>query len=130
MCIFLRFFVVFFICLCTFFAFFASADRRSRYIRYRDNIGYPRYGESWLSGITNMVKTPATYRLSPIYHFWHFWCDFGNFCVFFAFFCIFWAHFFRNFYVFNIEDFWVHLSSIFCGFSYFFVYIFCIFCFF
>jgi hypothetical protein len=24
------------------------------------------------------------------------------------------------FYVFNIEDFWVHLSSIFCGFSYFF----------
>jgi hypothetical protein len=35
--------------------------------KYRDNIGYPRYGESWLSGITNMVKTPAIYRLSPIY---------------------------------------------------------------
>jgi hypothetical protein len=34
--------------------------------KYRD-IGYPRYGESWLSGITNMVKTPAIYRLSPIY---------------------------------------------------------------
>ena len=70
--------------------------------KYRDNIGYPRYGESWLSGITNMVKTPAIYRLSPIYHFWHFWCDFCNFCVFFAFFCIFWVHFF----VFNNEDFW------------------------
>jgi hypothetical protein len=34
-----------FIYLCTFFAFFASADRRSRYIRYRDNVGD-----------TNMVK--------------------------------------------------------------------------
>jgi hypothetical protein len=35
----------FFILLCTFFAFFASSDRRRRYIRYRDNIGYPRNGE-------------------------------------------------------------------------------------
>jgi len=47
--------------------------------KYRDNIGYPRYGESWLSGITNMVKPPAIYRLSPRYHFGHFWCDFCNF---------------------------------------------------
>jgi len=44
--------------------------------KYRDNIGYPRYGESWLSGITNMVKTPF----------------FG--CIFF-----------EIFYVFNNEDF-------------------------
>jgi hypothetical protein len=43
-------FVFIFIFLCTFFAFFASADRRSRYIRYRDNIGYPRYGESYNIG--------------------------------------------------------------------------------
>jgi hypothetical protein len=40
----------FFNFLCTFFAFFASADRKSRYIRYRDNIGYPRYGESYNIG--------------------------------------------------------------------------------
>ncbi len=40
----------FFVFLCTFFAFFASADRRRRYIRYRDNIGYPRYGESYNIG--------------------------------------------------------------------------------
>jgi len=64
------------------------------------NIGYPRYGESWLSGITNMAKTPAIYRLSPIYHFWHFWCDFCNFCVFFSLFCIFWVHFFGIFFIF------------------------------
>jgi hypothetical protein len=36
--------------LCTFFAYFASADRKSRYIRYRDNIGYPRYSESYNIG--------------------------------------------------------------------------------
>ena len=47
MYIYLRFFVVFYIFLCTFFAFFPSSDRRRRYIRYRDNIGYPRYGESY-----------------------------------------------------------------------------------
>ena len=41
-------FCVFF--LCTFFAFFASADRRRIYIRYCDNIGYPRYGESYNIG--------------------------------------------------------------------------------
>jgi hypothetical protein len=40
----------FFYFLCTFFAFFASADRKSRYIRYRDNIGYPRYGEIYNIG--------------------------------------------------------------------------------
>jgi hypothetical protein len=40
----------FFHFLCTFFAFFASADRKSRHIRYRDNIGYPRYGESYNIG--------------------------------------------------------------------------------
>ncbi len=39
-----------FIFLCTFFAFFASANRRRTYIRYRDNIGYPRYGESYNIG--------------------------------------------------------------------------------
>ena len=78
--------------------------------KYRDNIGYPRYGESWLSGITNMVKTPAIYQLSPIYHFWHFWCDFCNFCVFFAFFVCFGCNFFWNFHVFNNEDFWCALN--------------------
>ena len=36
--------------MCTFFAFFASSDCRRRYIRYRDNIGYPRYGESYNIG--------------------------------------------------------------------------------
>jgi hypothetical protein len=40
----------FFSFLCTFLAFFASADRKSRHIRYRDNIGYPRYGESYNIG--------------------------------------------------------------------------------
>jgi hypothetical protein len=42
--------VLFFYFLCTFFAFFASADRKSTCIRYRDNIGYPRYGESYNIG--------------------------------------------------------------------------------
>ena len=42
--------MVFFNFLCTFFAFFASADRKSRYIRYRDNIDYPRYGENYNIG--------------------------------------------------------------------------------
>jgi hypothetical protein len=75
----------------------------------------------WLSGITNMVKTPAIYRLSPIYRFWHFWCDFCNFCVFFSFFCVFWVHFFCIFYVFNNEDFW-------CAFFFDFLWFFFIFC--
>jgi hypothetical protein len=50
---------------------------------------------SVIPDITNMVKPPAIYRLSPIYHFWHFWCDFLQFlCVFFIFF---WVHFFFAF---------------------------------
>jgi hypothetical protein len=59
----------FFDFLCTFFAFFASADRKSRYIRYRDKIGYPRYGESY-----NMItNTPQkTYRFFFCIHFLHF----------------------------------------------------------
>ena len=46
----------FLIFLCTFFAFFASSDRRLRYIRYRDNIGYPRYGESYNIGDNQYFK--------------------------------------------------------------------------
>ena len=56
MCIYLRFFVVFLFFLCTFFAFFASSDRRRRYNRYRDNIGYPRYGESYNIGDNHVYK--------------------------------------------------------------------------
>ena len=54
-----------------------------------------------------MVKDPAIYRLSSIYHFWHFLC---NFCVH----CIHFFIFGRIFYMFNNEDFCVHFSSIFC----------------
>ncbi len=62
MCIYLRFFCVFLIIfLCTFFAFFASADRRRRYIRYRDNIGYPRYGESYNIGDNQYSSTNLSY---------------------------------------------------------------------
>ena len=39
-----------FIFLFTFWAFFASSDRRRRYIRYRNNIGYPRDGERYNIG--------------------------------------------------------------------------------
>jgi hypothetical protein len=69
-----------------------------------------------------MVKTPGPgiYRLSPIYHFWHFWCDFWTLkflCVSethrnSAFFCIFGCIFLNFFYLFT-EDFCVHLSAIF-----------------
>ena len=50
------------------------------------------------------MKDRAIYLLSPIYHFWHFLCDFLQFlCAFFVFFgCI----VFCIFYVFNNEDFW------------------------
>ena len=61
MYIYLRFFVFFFIFLCTFFAFFASADRRRRYIRYRDNIGYPRYGESYNIGDNQYSSNNLSY---------------------------------------------------------------------
>jgi len=98
--------------------------------KYRDNIGYPRYGESWLSGITNMVKPPAIYRLSPINHFWHFWCDFCNFCVF-CIFLKFLGAFFLNLYVFNYnEDFLCAFIFDSLWFFLFFVYIFCMICFF
>jgi hypothetical protein len=84
-----------------------------------------RYGEIWLSGITNMVKTPVIYRLSPIYHFWHFWCDFCNFCVFFSFFRIFWVHLFFAFLMCLImKIFGVHFFD-FLWFLLFFVHIFC-----
>jgi hypothetical protein len=66
-CIFLRFFVFFFIFLCTFFAFFASADRKSRCIRYRDNIGYPRYGESYNIGDNQYSSKNLSY--CPIHRF-------------------------------------------------------------
>jgi hypothetical protein len=57
-------------------------------------------------------------RLSPIYHFWHFLCDFAiSVCIF----CIFWVHFFAFFYVFNDEDFL-------CAFSFDFLWIFLYFC--
>ena len=61
MYIYLRFFVFFFIFLCTFFAFFASADRRRRYIRYRDNIGYPRYGERYDIGDNQYSSNNLSY---------------------------------------------------------------------
>jgi hypothetical protein len=54
-CVFFLFF------LCTFFAFFASADRRRRYIRYRDNIGYPRYGESYNIGDNQYASKNLSY---------------------------------------------------------------------
>jgi hypothetical protein len=43
-------FVFLYILLCTFFEFFASADRGSRYIRFRDNIGDKQYGEDYNIG--------------------------------------------------------------------------------
>jgi hypothetical protein len=52
----------FFIFWCTFFAFFASSDRRRRYIRYRDNIGYPDMVKAIISGITNTPQ--KTYRIA------------------------------------------------------------------
>jgi hypothetical protein len=36
-----------------------------------------------------MVKDRAIYRLSPIYLFWHFLCDFCNFCLHFLHFFLF-----------------------------------------
>jgi hypothetical protein len=63
-CIFL-FFVYFF--LCTFFAFFASADRRSRCIRYRDNIGDNQYGESCNS--CNKQYSSKNLSYCPIHRF-------------------------------------------------------------
>ena len=41
--------------------FFASADRRRRYIRYRDNIGYPRYGESYNIGDNQYASKNLSY---------------------------------------------------------------------
>ena len=49
----------FFYFLCT---FFASSDRRRRYIRYRDNIGYPDMVKAIISGITNTPQ--KTYRIA------------------------------------------------------------------
>jgi hypothetical protein len=96
--------------------------------KYRDNIGDNQYVESWFSGIINMVKYQAIYRLFPLYHFRHFLCDFCNFCVHFWTFFIFWVHCFCILYVFNDEDFFC-IFSILSVFFYFGVYIFYIFCF-
>jgi hypothetical protein len=57
----------FFILLCTFFAFFASADRRSRYIRYRDNIGDNQYGERYNVGDNQYSSKNLCY--CPIHRF-------------------------------------------------------------
>ena len=64
-----------------------------------------------------MVKDLAIFCLSPIYHFWDFFCDFCNFCEFFCIFLYFWGALFCIFYVFNNEVFCVHFSLIFCVFS-------------
>jgi hypothetical protein len=63
---FLWFFLYF---LCTFFAFFASADRKSRYIRYRDNIGYPRYGQSYNIGDNQYTYSSKNLSYCPINRF-------------------------------------------------------------
>jgi hypothetical protein len=59
--------VFFFKNLCTFFAFFASAYRRSRYIRYRDNIGDNQYGESY--NIGNKQYSSKNLSYCPIHRF-------------------------------------------------------------
>jgi hypothetical protein len=63
------FFVFFYKQICTFFAFFASADRRSRYIRYRDNIGDNQYGESYKLVINNTPQ--KTYRVAQYSDSWN-----------------------------------------------------------
>ena len=59
--------VFYFIFLCTFFAFFASADRRSRYIRYRNNIEDNQYGESY--NIGNKQYSSQNLSYGPIQRF-------------------------------------------------------------
>jgi hypothetical protein len=49
------------------FAFFASADRRSRYIRYCDNIGDNQYGESYNIGDNQYSSKNLSY--CPIHRF-------------------------------------------------------------
>ena len=56
-----------FIYLRTFFAFFASADRRSSYITYRDHIGDNQYGESYNFG--NKQYSSKNLSYCPIHRF-------------------------------------------------------------
>ena len=49
------------------FAFFASADRKSRYIRYRDNIGDNQYGESY--NIGNKQYSSKNISYCPIHRY-------------------------------------------------------------
>ena len=82
--------------------------------KYCDNIGYPRYGETWLSGITTRQYFGYPQFLAFLVWFLQFLCVF---CLF----CIFWVHFAWIFYVFNNEDFW-------CAFIFDFYFIFYFFC--
>jgi hypothetical protein len=55
-----------------------------------------------------MVKDRALYRLSPIYHFWHFLCDFAISVCIFCIFGICAVHFFAFFMCFKMKNFCVH----------------------
>ena len=66
--LFFDFWCFYFIFLCTFFAFFASAERRSRFIRHRcDNIGDNQHGESYFIG--NKQYSSKNLSYCPIHRF-------------------------------------------------------------